>query len=181
MRDKILVEVYSDVFYRAYISSLLPNLVEEAHSELISTLAEMDEDKLIKLYNNKELKYYSIAIIRNMIFNKSSPFNKQFNQDNSLELQEAAYLVDEELADEFNDELADELISDIWRFLEERSGYIEGAWYSEKVFKMYFKTSKSFRDLSSETKIPTSSIYHNVKSTQELIIDKFKDRYDRIN
>ena len=176
-RDEILTEVYNDIFYKAYISSLLPKLVDEAHSELVYTLSEMDEEKLINLHDNKELKYYSIAIIRNMIFNKSSPFNRMFNESH-LEVQEALYIIDDVMPPQFNDDAADELILDIWRYLEDRSKNIDGAWYSEQIFKMYFNTSKSFRELSAETKIPTSSIYHNVKGTQELIINKFKNRWN---
>jgi len=179
-RNDILTEVYQDVFYKCYISSLLPNLVNEAHSEFLCKLSEMDEDKLIKLHNNKELKYYSIAMIRNMIFNRNSPFNKLFkNQD--LPIEEAFYIEEDSDTPQFDDDAADALILDIWEHLEYRSKTIEGAWYSEQIFKMYFNTTKSFRDLSSETKIPTSSIYHNVKSTQEIIVNKFKDDYDRIN
>ncbi len=179
-KNGILEEVFNDVFYKCYISSLTPTLVDEAHSEFIIKFAEMDDDKLIKLYTNKEIKYYGIAIIRNMIFNKSSPFNKLFN-NNSLQIEEAYYVPDEVDADTFNDDAADSLILSIWKFLEDRSVSIEGGWYSEKIFKMYFNTTKSFRDLSKETGIPTSSIYHNAKNTQELIINKFKDEYDRIN
>ena len=178
-RNDILTEVYNDVFYKCYIASLLPNLVDEAHSELIATLAEMDEEKLVQLYENKELKYYSIAIVRNMIFNKSSPFNKLFNESH-LEVEDAFYIIDDVTPPQFNDDAGDALIFDIWSYLEDRSKKIDGAWYSEQIFKMYFNTSKSFRDLSAETKIPTSSIYHNVKSTQQLIIDKFKKKYDTL-
>lgn len=176
----ILQEIFMDVFYKCYISSLTPNLVDEAHSEFIFKIAEMDEDKLISLYNNKEIKYYGIAIIRNMIFNKSSKFNKLYN-NNNLQVEEAYYVPDEVDTDTFDDDAADELILSIWKFLEDRSKSIEGGWYSEKIFKMYFNTTKSFRDLSKETGIPTSSIYHNAKSTQQIIIDKFRDEYDRIN
>ena len=180
-RDKILIEVFNDNFYKCFAASLAPTLVDEVQSELIVTLAEMNEEKLITLYNNKELKYYSIAIIRNMVLNKRSPFNKQFEKGLCYEDNKDVWNAAEEVAViDFNDDAGDKLLADIYSFLSTRSKNVSGGWYDEKLFKMYFGDNVSFRDVSKKTGIPTSSIYHNIKNTTEIINNEFKTTYDGI-
>ena len=180
MRDRILTEVFNDSFYRGYCSKYHSRLVDEMISELIDLLSKMNQDRLEELYNNKELRYYCIAIIRNMVGNKNSQFNKDYINNNFE-------IIDDILHDPIEGELTvdvskqeDELISDIFDYLKERSKTVCGAWYDEEMFKLYFKSDDSFRALSDKTSIPTASIFSSVKKTQELINNEFKKRYDDI-
>ena len=182
MRDKILSEVYSDDLYRQYAAEFYPQLVDEICSELFLILCEMDEDKLIALYNNNELKYYNIVIIKNMIFYKYSSFNKMYKQDklDDSVVMENFDKVESEDDDsrDFNDDAADELVKDIKSFLKSRSKTTCGGWYDEEIFNMYFFSDKTYRDLSEETKIPTPSIFNTAKKTQAIVVKEFKKRYD---
>ena len=179
-RDKILIEVFNDTFYRGYASKFYPHLVDEIITELIISLGTIDSDKLEQLYFSKELKYYCIAIIRNMCTNKYSPFNKMY-VNNTLPLTEEVIeeLINEDslVIDEFEEI---KLLKDISIFLSEHSENTEGGWYDEKLFHQYFTEDKSFRAISSSTTIPTSSVYHNVKKTQDTVINEFKNKYDDI-
>ncbi len=175
-RDKILLEIYNDSFYRGYISKLTPNLVDECHSEFLLVVSEMCETKLSLLHSYNELKYYAISIIRNMVYNKNSNFNKSFNND-LQNLDDYPFLCDEDDAENKND-AEDELINDIKEFLTKRAENVDGAWYDKQLFKMYFEDEDTFRGISDKTSIPTSSIFHNIKGTQSVIQQKFKKRYD---
>jgi hypothetical protein len=177
-RDKILIEVYSDTFYRGYASTYKPDLVDEIISELIISLTSMDEDKLISIHDNKELKYYCIAIIRNMVINDKSNFNKDYGQFNSYEDDYFKSIESEVLIDA--SELEDELITDIFKFLKKRGENICGEWYNEELFKQCFKDGKNHREISKLTKIASSSVYSNIEATKKLIQTKFKDRYNDI-
>ena len=46
-------------------------------------------------------------------------------------------------------------------------------WYDEKLFRLYYFTNKSFRQIASETKISLTSIYNSCKNYKEIIENKF--------
>lgn len=46
-------------------------------------------------------------------------------------------------------------------------------WYDEKLFKLYFFTDKSLRNIASETKISLTSIYNSCKNYKQILIEKF--------
>jgi len=48
-------------------------------------------------------------------------------------------------------------------------------WYDEKLFKLYFMTDMSLRDVAKETKISLTSIYNSVKNYREFIYEKFNE------
>ena len=182
MKNKIIEEIYKDDFYKGYIKSLSPNLYEEAYSEFLLMVCEMCETKLKLLYESNSFRYYSVTVIRNMLFNKYSSFNKLHGHkvyevfENTEDYNPA---LSEE--DEPKDcDLLDELTEDIYNFLEGRTDKLDNAWYDEKLFKMYFGKDETFRSLSDKTGIPYTSIFHNIKGTQQMIQTKFKERYDNL-
>lgn len=174
-REDILVGIYNDPFYRGYITKLTPYLIEECYSEFLLEVSEMCETKLGLLHSYNELKYYSISIIRNMVYNKYSNFNKMYNEK-LADIDNHPYLYEDN--EEVNHELNDELVNDIKDFLTKRAENVDGAWYDKQLFKMYFEEDETFRSISEMTSIPTSSIFHNIKGTQSVIQQKFKKRYD---
>tara|TARA_Y100000385_G_scaffold267302_1_gene303284 strand:+ start:123 stop:701 length:579 start_codon:yes stop_codon:yes gene_type:complete len=46
-------------------------------------------------------------------------------------------------------------------------------WYDEKLFKLYFFTDKSLRNIASETRISLTSIYNSCKNYKQILIEKF--------
>ena len=48
-------------------------------------------------------------------------------------------------------------------------------WYDEKLFKLYFLTDKSLRDIAKDTKISLTSIYNSCKNYKQRIEEKFKE------
>ena len=177
-RDEILIDVYSDHFYKGYAASYKPSLVDEIISELIISLTSMDEAKLISIHKNKELKYYCIAIIRNMVVNEKSNFNNHYGGFNS---HDDFYLdsIEDDVVVNVS-ELEDELIDDIYKFLKKRGENVCGEWYNEELFKQCFKDGKNHREISGATKIPFTSVYRSIEDTKTLIQTKFKDRYNDI-
>jgi len=45
-------------------------------------------------------------------------------------------------------------------------------WYDEKLFKLYFFTNKSLRNIASETRISLTSIYNSCKNYKEILTEK---------
>lgn len=66
------------------VETLCTNMgVEQAYlddliQEIYLILLEYNEDKLIKMYERKQLKFFIVRIIMNQYFSKNSPFYKKY-------------------------------------------------------------------------------------------------------
>jgi hypothetical protein len=66
------------------VETLCTNMgVEQAYiddlvQEIYLILLEYDEDKLIKMFERKQLKFFIVRIIMNQYFSKNSPFYKKY-------------------------------------------------------------------------------------------------------
>ena len=78
-RDSILEEVYKSQVFRKiankYISKLKGN-ADDFVGYCLLVACEMEESKLIKLYNDGQLWFYLVRIARNQCWNDKSDFNK---------------------------------------------------------------------------------------------------------
>tara|TARA_R110002020_G_scaffold17516_6_gene61445 strand:- start:3587 stop:4162 length:576 start_codon:yes stop_codon:yes gene_type:complete len=175
-RDKILQTIYEDDIYKGYAASFCPNLVDEMISELVFRFLNMDEKKLLDLYNNKELKVYALAILRNMVYYKYDPFRKQFLDKATVELKTEIIMVEEDTSEDVSD-LTTELRKDIDAFLSKRAENIKGEWYNQKLFDLYYLDGQTFKEISEMTGISESSIYLSVKGVQEIVQTKFNSTY----
>jgi hypothetical protein len=52
---------------------------EDWKQEMWLIILELPEDKLIRLYENKELDWYILSIARNQVVNDRSTFNRKYN------------------------------------------------------------------------------------------------------
>lgn len=48
-------------------------------------------------------------------------------------------------------------------------------WYNKKLFRLYFLTDMTMRDLAAETKISLTSIYNSIKNYKDIMKDKFSE------
>tara|TARA_R110001606_G_scaffold155826_1_gene298138 strand:- start:60 stop:635 length:576 start_codon:yes stop_codon:yes gene_type:complete len=174
--DKILQTIYEDDIYKGYAASFCPNLVDEMISELVFRFLNMDEQKLLDLYTNKELKVYALAILRNMVYYKYDPFRKKFLDDYTLPIMTEIIRIEEDEEEDVSD-LTTELRKDIDKFLTNRADKIKGEWYNQKLFDLYFQDGHTFNEISEMTGISCSSIYLSVKGVQEIVQTKFKSTY----
>lgn len=46
-------------------------------------------------------------------------------------------------------------------------------WYDQKLFRLYYYTNQSLRDIANDTKISLTSIYNSCKNYRELLEEKF--------
>ena len=158
-RDKILQTIYEDDIYKGYAASFCPNLVDEMISELVFRFLNMDEKKLLDLYNNKY-----------------DPFRKQFLDKATVELKTEIIMVEEDTSEDVSD-LTTELRKDIDAFLSKRAENIKGEWYNQKLFDLYYLDGQTFKEISEMTGISESSIYLSVKGVQEIVQTKFNSTY----
>ena len=62
----------------AHYQSYLENLKEDFQQELWLIILELPEDKIIRLYEDKQLDFYILSIARNQITNSNSKFNRKY-------------------------------------------------------------------------------------------------------
>ena len=72
--DKELIDKLSTTF-----QSQLGDNKADWVQEMWLIILELPEDKLVRLYENKELDWYIISIARNQVTNDKSKFNRLYN------------------------------------------------------------------------------------------------------
>ncbi len=132
------------------------HLREDLKQEVILVICELPEEKIIGLHERKELEFYTVRVILNMLKNKYSQFYRRYRQTfveynpNESEQIESS---------EYEERLLREQIEDVT--LEEINKLY---WYDKELIMLYLK-HKNFRSIQAETNIPLTSIYQNIKKS----------------
>lgn len=137
-----------------------------------------DPDKIINPKTGEINSFYIFVTMKNIHFH----WYNQNARMASFEIKDYDFFSEED----YNDSLCtntldeDQLLHDreeaYQRVVDSISDEIKKwHWYDEKLFKLYFMTDMSLRDIASETKISLSSIYNSLKNLKEHIQDKFQE------
>lgn len=82
-RTKILTDICNSGLVNKIANRYSSYIQEFNLDDFVQTiylfLCDLPEEKLVELYNNKELDYYIIAIVRNQAINTKSKFNLVYN------------------------------------------------------------------------------------------------------
>ena len=86
MLNRIIEELYRERVVRNIITNMnvFEGDVEDLEQEVYAILLEYDVDKIIDMYNKKQLKFFIIGIITRQYFSKTSPFYKKYKKYYSL-------------------------------------------------------------------------------------------------
>lgn len=82
MKNKIVEEIFNSNL----LSTLFKNMCvrgtdfEDLQQEILLILLEYDDDKIIEMYNNKQLKWFIIKLIKNQYFSVNSPYYKKYKK-----------------------------------------------------------------------------------------------------
>lgn len=158
MRYKILEEFYNSIEVNDAISKMHPvELQEDLKGELFLILAELPEEKLIGLYQAKQLRFYLVRVMLNLVRSTDKKFYGKYR--NFVEYEER--------------EIADEKQSDPTEFI---SNYFEGLyWYEKELLRLYtFEFNRNARQLSRATGIPYMSIIRTLNKTKQDLKSKIR-------
>ena len=106
MFNKIITEVYEKEIVKEIISNMKVNLMDadDLEQEIYMILLEYNKNKIIELYNNKQLRYFIVGIIQRQYNSKTSPFYKKYkkyysivdeNVINTMEITEEEFDIDD--------------------------------------------------------------------------------------
>jgi hypothetical protein len=128
-------------------------------------LYDKNEIKL-NSYEDNNIKYFIVAIIRTNWYSKTSPFYYKIRRESALytDLKDVLNMEDEQ--ETFEKEHILCILEDGWADLD---------WFHKSLFEMYMCLG-SMNKVSKKTKIPLSSIRRYIKESKLEIIDKFKNR-----
>ena len=159
-RDEILSEFWKSKSVNEAFEKMQPvELQADLKAEVFLILCEMEEEKLIGLYERNELKYYMVRIMLNMIKSDRSSFFKNYR--NYVELLENDVEVFESNPEETYNKIEVHLQN--------------LHWYNRELFKLYaLDFKKNAKELSRKTGIPYMSIVRSINKTKAEIKKNFK-------
>ena len=156
-RKQIITELYLSKDIGDAIGKMKPiELQDDLRQEVFLVLCEMEEDRLLQMFNDGYLKYFIVRTILNMAKSDRSNFSRTFRR------------VYEEVSDNYQVEVYDESISDKLRKSMEVLH-----WYEKEIFRLYSE-SGNLLQVSRDTGIPYRSLLKTVKKVKTLL--KYKIR-----
>lgn len=148
-KNGIITELWNSKDLNEALKNMRPvEIQDDLKSELFLIIAEIDESKLIDLYNKKQLKFYIVRIMLNLVQSTKNKFYKNFRNFEEL--------TPVEKADEIYEQI--EVINHLENLY----------WYQKEIFKLYtFDFNKNARELSRQTGIPYMSIIRTLNQTKK--------------
>jgi hypothetical protein len=154
VKNKILAEYWTlkevnDAFAKMHPEELQYDL----KAEVFLVLCEMNEEKLIGMYERNELKFYIVRIMLNMIKSDRSNFYKSYRNYTEY--------VDNDTEAEVNFDKLD--------LVDKLEKNLEGLhWYNKEILKLYaIDFKKNAKELSRKTGIPYMSIVRTINKTKK--------------
>ena len=106
--NKIIAEVCSSGMVRGILDNMRVNAIDidDLEQEVYMILLNYNKDKIIQMYDKKQLKYFIIGVIQRQYNSKTSPFYKKYKKyytlidANTINNEE---VIDEDIIYEFED------------------------------------------------------------------------------
>ena len=180
--NQIINHISVHPFFKGYCFALTkdPFMSEELFQEFNLKICEEPIEKMLRLFNSGEFHYYSVAIIKNMIYNEYSELNKNHRNNNLVLNDEIETSIPFDDESNVRTEEIERLIKDINKFLIDKTESTKGYWYNKQLFELYFNNNHTYRSIGELTKIPYTSIFHSIRITKEEIQKEFKTRYEQL-
>jgi len=156
VKNEILTEYWDLKEVNDAFSKMQPEELQyDLKAEVFLVLCEMDEQKLIGMYERNELKFYIVRTMLNMIKSDRSSFYKNYR--NHIEMDNNT--ISKEI-NKLNVETTD--------IVDKLEKHLEGLhWYNKELLKLYaIDFKKNAKELSRKTGIPYMSIVRTLHKTK---------------
>jgi hypothetical protein len=155
VKNEILTQYWTSKEVNDAFEKMQPEeLRYDLKAEVFLVLCEMNEDKLIGMFERNELKFYIVRIMLNMIKSDRSSFYKNYrNHTEFVNVDKDFELINYDKMD-----LVDKLEQNL-----------EGLhWYNKEILKLYaIDFKKNAKELSRKTGIPYMSIVRTINKTKK--------------
>ena len=149
-KNKIIAELWMSKEVNDAFGKMQPEELQyDLKAEVFMVLCEMDDAKLIGMYERNETRFYLVRTMLNMIKSDRSTFWKKYR--NFVEY-------------EYNEKI-DNVQNSIIDLMEESIEKLH--WYQKEILRLYtFEFNKNAKELSRTTGIPYMSIIRTLKQTK---------------
>jgi hypothetical protein len=153
VKNEILTQYWTSKEVNDAFEKMQPEeLRYDLKAEVFLVLCEMNEEKLIGMFERNELKFYIVRIMLNMIKSDRSTFYKNYR--NYTEFTDQDFVIDD---------------YDKTSMFEKLEENMEGLhWYNKEILKLYaIDFKKNAKELSRKTGIPYMSIVRTINKTKK--------------
>jgi len=152
VKNEILAQYWTSKEVNEAFDKMHPEeLRYDLKAEVFLVLCEMEDEKLVGLYNRNELKFYIVRIMLNMIKSDRSTFYKNYRNYTEF--------VDQDF-------VSDDYDNSIFEKLEANMDGLH--WYNKEILKLYaIDFKKNAKELSRKTGIPYMSIIRTINKTKK--------------
>lgn len=159
-KSKILTEIFNNSQLKSYAFKVSKgnSLRDDIISEMIISLNEMNDEKLYRLYDNKELINYCYKIIWLSWNSATSPFYIKYIKENKQDF----------IVSETKKKYCEALIFDELKEMEIKMQRFPT---EIKVFEIYLKLG-SLREVAKETGIPHTTVQYLVNRVKSELLKK---------
>jgi hypothetical protein len=150
VKTEIIAKLWDNKEVNEAFSKMHPvELQYDLKAEVFLVLCEMDDDKLIGMYNRNEIRFFLVRVMLNMIKSDRSTFWKQYRNYTEYDGKEQVEVVQANIIDKM--ELSIEKLH----------------WYQKEILRLYaLDFNKNAKELSRQTGIPYMSIIRTLKQTK---------------
>lgn len=201
-RDEVFKFILSDKTYEEILRTFLvvKNERDEFRQHLWLQICQLSERDLVKSWNEKYFTYLYVSIIKNQIQSNTSSWQKirlkydsahkidsesnDYSTDDIAATNRKKYSYEEDFTQSVEQNYIDaELITEKKNkllLINEALDYhikLKPMFYLEaSIFKMYFESDMSLRDITKKTGIQTTSVFNYVKTAKQLIKQYIKQK-----
>ena len=150
VKNEIIAKLWDSKEVNEAFSKMHPvELQYDLKAEVFLVLCEMDDDKLIGMYERNEIRFFLVRVMLNMIKSDRSTFWKQYRNYTEYDGKEQVEVVQANIIDKM--ELSIENLH----------------WYQKEILRLYaLDFNKNAKELSRQTGIPYMSIIRTLKQTK---------------
>ena len=150
VKTEIIAKLWDNKEVNEAFSKMHPvELQYDLKAEVFLVLCEMDDDKLIGMYNRNEIRFFLVRVMLNMIKSDRSTFWKQYRNYTEYDGKEQVEVVQANIIDKMESSI------------EKLHGY------QKEILRLYaLDFNKNAKELSRQTGIPYMSIIRTLKQTK---------------
>jgi hypothetical protein len=150
VKTEIIAKLWDNKEVNEAFSKMHPvELQYDLKAEVFLVLCEMDDDKLIGMYNRNEIRFFLVRVMLNMIKSDRSTFWKQYRNYTEYDGKEQVEVIQANIIDKME------------------SSIEKLHWYQKEILRLYaLDFNKNAKELSRQTGIPYMSIIRTLKQTK---------------
>ena len=177
--SQVYDHILKDKFYEDMLRKFVKNKQDrqELKQYVWISICQMNEEKLITIWNKRQFKYYYVNIVKNQVQSSDSYYHRLYRKFKKMDIgqektdyQPQEFVNDDQLDGNIEDEIIAQEIKEenqlklrlidkalIQMVKDEPLLFVQA-----ELFKLYYKQHMTYREIEEKTKIPRTSVFQYV-------------------